>query len=41
MAVEVVTHLVGFIHLDGARMRLLFGNADRDQSIQNGFALDL
>jgi hypothetical protein len=39
-AAEVATHLLGFILFDGARMRLLLGDANRRQSIQNGFALD-
>jgi hypothetical protein len=38
--VEVPAHLLGFIFFDGARVRLLLGDANRRQSIQNGSALD-
>jgi len=39
--VEVAAHLLGFILFNGARMRLLLGDANRRKSIQNGSALDL
>lgn len=38
---EVAAHLLSFILFDGAGMRLLLGDANRRQSIQNGSALDL
>jgi hypothetical protein len=37
---DVRAHTLGFIRLDGARMRLLFGDPDRRESVQNFFALD-
>jgi hypothetical protein len=39
-ALEVRAHLLGFIFFDGAGVRLGFGDANRFESIQNGFALD-
>jgi hypothetical protein len=38
-AQNVRAHPLGFVHLNGARVGLLFRHADLDQSIQNFFAL--
>jgi hypothetical protein len=40
-ASQIAAHLFGFVLLDGARVRLLLGDADRCQSIKNGLTLDL
>jgi len=39
-AIEITAHLLCFIFLNGARVRLFLGDANRRQSIQNGSALD-
>jgi hypothetical protein len=39
-ACKVGAHLLGFIFFDGAGVRLFLGDANRYQSIQNGFAFD-
>jgi hypothetical protein len=39
-AAQITAHLLGLVLLDGARMRLLLGDADRSQSVQDGLALD-
>jgi len=38
---DVLTHLIGLISLDRTGVRLGFRDANRDQSVQNGSALDL
>jgi hypothetical protein len=39
-ATEVAAHLLGFIGLDRTGVRLCLRDANRRQSIQDGFALD-
>jgi hypothetical protein len=38
-ALEVATHLLGFIGFDGAGVRLFLGDADRLESVENCVAL--